>query len=299
MTEKKKVTVDESQIGEFLKKTGFVFEMRMNELLTKLGYACEINSTFLDLETDIEREIDIIARKRLQNDVYIDLIIECKQSLMDKWIFLHNQKTKRFYIAVKHLPHVPVETVKQTRLFDDLHIFDWNIPLAHNYICYSHASEKKGDQSQIEECLHKLPKALPDFASRAVGGRHMFFPVALFSGQIFSVSYDGSLIVKERPFLQYSLRFNKQKYIRTLDDLPTFGISLGGSLADLGKTHNEKRSKEIRKVADDLGVYYQIDFVSESGLHDYISMVEKQVAAVPIDEWKLPAVPAVEKPASG
>jgi hypothetical protein len=97
MTEKKKVVVDEAQIGEFLKKTGFVFEMRMNELLTKLGYACEINSTFLDLEGDTERESDIIASKRMKNEVDIHFIIECKQSLLDKWVFLHNKKVDRFY----------------------------------------------------------------------------------------------------------------------------------------------------------------------------------------------------------
>jgi hypothetical protein len=199
-------------------------------------------------------------------------------------------------MAVKHLPQVPVEVMKETRLFDELHLYDRSIPLAHNYICYSHETGKKGNQTQIEECLHKLPKALIDFATRVVEGRHIFLPVALFSGQIFSVSYDGSLIVKERPFLQYYLRFDKPGYVRKLDDYLALGTT-GNWLANLDKPRSHWRSKEIKNIAGKLGGHYQIDFVSESGLNDYIAMVEKQVVAIPTDGWKLPAAPVAEEPA--
>jgi len=291
MTEKKKAVVDATEIGEFLKKTGFVFEMRMNELLTKLGYKCEISSTFLDLETGIEREIDLIASKLLKNNVTIHFLIECKQSAMDKWIFLLQKKSPRYYGAVKCLPHVPFEVMKKADMFDKLHIYHPKIPLAHNYICYSHATEKKGDQTQIEECINKLPKALADFASRVGEGRHLFFPVGLFSGQIFSVSYDGDLIVKEQPFLEYALEFKKEPYMRSFDDHFTFHTPL----ADLGKLHTAGDSKRIKDVSSDLGRLYQIDFVAESGVNDYIAMVERLASQVPIDEWKLPDATGAEK----
>jgi hypothetical protein len=81
MSEKKKTTVTAEEIGEFLKQTGFVFEMRMNELFLKLGYACEINSSFRDLEGDTEREIDLVASKLCNKDINLHFVIECKQSL--------------------------------------------------------------------------------------------------------------------------------------------------------------------------------------------------------------------------
>jgi hypothetical protein len=79
-------------------------------------------------------------------------------------------------------------------------------------MCYSLASGKKADQRQIDECVYKLPKALVDLASRVEGGKHIFFPVALFSGQIFAVTYKGSLVVEQPPFLQYYTSFRSDAY---------------------------------------------------------------------------------------
>jgi hypothetical protein len=207
-----------------LKHTGFVFEMRMTELLMKYGYACEINSSFRDLEGDTSREIDLVASKSSKNEINTHFVIECKQSMLDKWIFICNHNSSnRYYVAVKHVPSAPVEVLKDKQLFAHFHTFDREIPLGQNYISYSLATEKKTDHLQIDECVHRLPKALADYASRVRGGRHLFFPVALFSGQIFSVSYDGSLIVQERPFLQYFAQFRSENYkYKISQELPEF-----------------------------------------------------------------------------
>src|ERR1700676_5583707 len=101
----KKPSVSAEEIARFLEQTGFVFEMRANEVLLKRGYATEINDEFLDLEGDTAREIDIIATK-LVNDINVHFVIECKQSVTDKWIFICNKKMLRYYRAVKHLPSV-------------------------------------------------------------------------------------------------------------------------------------------------------------------------------------------------
>jgi hypothetical protein len=144
VAEKKKTTVTADGIADFLKQTGFVFEMRMSELLRKAGYSCEVASSFFDLEGDTDREIDIIATKLLGDQITLHLIIECKQSAMDKWIFICNKgNSGRFYYAVKHVPKVVPEILRDKELFSHLHTICTKFPLAHNYICYSLATEKK------------------------------------------------------------------------------------------------------------------------------------------------------------
>jgi hypothetical protein len=115
VSEKKKTTVTTAEVAHFLEQTGFPFEMRMHDAFLKSKYACEIGSIFLDLEGGKEREIDIIA-SRLVNDVAVHFVIECKQSAVDKWIFVCTRSNAdRFYYSVKHLPSVGVEILRGKR----------------------------------------------------------------------------------------------------------------------------------------------------------------------------------------
>lgn len=279
--EKKKTTVTREQIADFLNQTGFVFEMRTNEALLKYGYECKIGTTFLDLEGNAEREIDVIASK-LINDINVHFIIECKQSVLDKWIFICTKADSRYFYAIKHLPSVEMEIMRKTELFANLHEVDRKIPLAHNYLCYSLATGKKSDHLQIDECVHKLPKAVAHFASTVGTGRHLFFPVALFSGQLFAVSYRESLVVKESSFLQFYLEFKNHAYKRErVREFHTSGL-------DWDEELRFEKERNIRELARVLSPYYQIDFVTESGLPKYIETVEKEVAAVRTADWPEP-----------
>src|SRR5437899_10236386 len=117
MQEKRKTAVTPAEIEDFLKQTGFVFEMRMHETLLKSVYSCEISATFRDLEGDTEREIDIVASK-VVNDITIHLVIECKQSLLDKWIFICNKgDSGRYHYSVKHRPTVELKVLQDKKLF--------------------------------------------------------------------------------------------------------------------------------------------------------------------------------------
>src|ERR1700687_2282794 len=128
MSETKKPNVDASTIAGFLEQTGFVFEMRANEVFLKAGYTTDINEDFLDLEGDILREIDLIATKVI-NEVNVHFVVECKQSVTDKWIFICNKKMPRYYRSVKHLPSVKLEILQEKKLFANLHVFNPKMPL--------------------------------------------------------------------------------------------------------------------------------------------------------------------------
>jgi hypothetical protein len=287
MSEKPIVTAKE--IARFLEQTGFVFEMRMHDVFRKNGYTCEIGGSFLDLEGDVEREIDLICSKVI-NDVNAHFVIECKQSQLDKWIFICTKgNADRFYYGVKHLPNVSVETLKSKDLFSHFHHFDRDVPLAHNYICYSAATGKKSDHRQIDECVHKLPKALSDLASRVEAGKHVFFPVGLFSGQIFEASFKGVLVVEERPFLQYYYKFVIPSYFHDPERRFASSHSMGifPLLAELEATMKTNREQRIREASRNVGSPYPIDFVSEKGLPEFIARVEKDLSHIRNENWLL------------
>jgi hypothetical protein len=297
MTEKKTTTITTEQIAHFLKQTGFIFEMRMNDVLLKRGYACEIGSSFYDLDGDTEREIDLVASKTFSNGITAHFVIECKQSLLDKWIFICIKSSDRYYYAVKHLPHVDLKALQDKKLFSHLHTFDRKIPLAHNYICYSTATNRKTEHLQIDECVYKLPKAVAYFASSVKEGRHLFFPVGLFSGQIFTVRYQESPVVEERNFLQFFTAFRSGAYSLDVSEiLDTSPFPRSSPLRALVGSKGTSRAVQIKVAARDLVNLYQLDFVTESGLQEYLAVVENEVEAIRIDDWPLPTAP--EKPAT-
>lgn len=291
MPETKKTTVTPQQIAHFLEQTGFIFEMRMKEAFVGRGYQCEIGSSFYDLEGETEREIDLLASKDFPNGIRIHFVIECKQSLLDKWIFISTKNAGRYYYAVKHLPRVDIKTLEEKKLFTHFHTFDRNVRLTHNYICYSVATNKKADQLQINECVYKLPKATADLASKLKEEkaiqRHILFPVGLFSGQLFTLRYEGSAVVDEVPFLQFFTSFQDGAYdvdfSRLVQEFPGVNPS------------TKSREMKLKMAARSLVKLYQIDFVTESGLEEYLTQVEKQVEAVKIDNWPLPQ-PKPEEP---
>jgi hypothetical protein len=286
MDEKKKTTVTPEKIVRFLEQTGFVFEMRAHEKLLGLGYQCDIGTYFTDLEGDVEREIDIIAEKVI-NEVHVHLVIECKQSLLDKWIFIANRKKlSRYYYSVKHLPHVEINFIEDG-LFRGLHLFNFKTPLAHNYICYSVETGKKTQHLQIDACVYKLPKAVVDVASHVSNGKHLFFPITLFSGQMFAVSYKGSLLVEERSHLQYQASFKAVDYERTI--APKAAWDPGVSYAE---TQRSEKKKSIRATHGKLGPHYTLDFVTEAGFPEYVEMLEKGVATINLSNWVVPEPPA-------
>src|SRR5437899_12480390 len=153
----------------------------------------------------------------------------------------------RYHYSVKHRPTVELKVLQDKKLFSHFHIFSSQTPLAHNYICYSVATGKKTDHLQIGECIHKLPKATVDVASRVEAGRHLFFPIGLFSGQLFIVKYSGSLVVEERPFVQFFVRFKSDAYKDNLS-LELLG-SQTTSVFDFDKSRQRSYEEKIRKTA--------------------------------------------------
>jgi hypothetical protein len=180
--------------------------------------------------------------------------------------------------------------LSERKLFNHLHLFDPKMPIAHNYLCYTIKGDKKTDHLQIDECIHKLPKALLDLASRAEGARRLFFPVALFSGQMFVVAYRGKLVVDEVPYLQYCVSFETEVYRREpkQESASIERLWRPSLLPDFEGWVKKNREEKIRRVTRELASHFQIDFVTEVGFPEYLARVEKEIAAVRTADWPIP-----------
>lgn len=279
MVQRKKTKT--SDVSKFLIATGFVFEMEIAELLKTKGYKVEMGQTFLDLEEGKRREIDIIASKEI-NKITVNLIIECKQSIEGDWIFVClNKNPSRYYFAVKHFP--VVTNLRKNKLLNCLHNFDRKIQIAQNYLTFLKKSGKKGENLQIKECLHKLPKALLYFASRRNEKvKNIFFPVGLFSKQMFSISYDKELLVKEIDLIQYYINFDcmDYRYKRKFEgDEELFSMSA------YEKNLRDEETERIISTSRNSSSHFQIDFVTKKGLNNYLKMIEETVGKISARKW--------------
>lgn len=283
MEEKNKTKVQD--VADFLTKTGFILEMEVSELLIKKGYVVEVNKYFHDYDEDKNREIDIIASKKI-GEITVSLIIECKQSLVDDWVFIcSDRQPKRYYSYLKHTPEA-LENDK-TKIFNQLPHLDHNIPLAQNRIIRDR-SKRKSTSMQIETCLEKLPKALVDFvdSNKDIYTRKIYLPIAVFSGAMFTAEYNKKLKVKNIDWVQYESVFDSENYKYHYVPFSFQTVVVPG-----GNTKDEDKVKPNTKIAStsqSLGYKYLIDFTTKKGLANLISKLESTIAKIDLDKWPIP-----------
>lgn len=287
MSEKKKTETE--RVSDFITKTGFILEMEVSEILIKMGYQVKVNRYFYDFDTDKDREIDIIATKII-NGVEIFLVLECKQSLVDSWIFVcSDRKPSRYYQYVKHFPQIP--KIDKTKVFDNFHFFENTIPLAQNNIIKDKC-DKKSNSIQIDTCLEKLPKALIHtiYNNKNTSVRRIFVPIAIFNGEMFTAQYNKRLSVKGVDWVQYQSGLNSEgyKYDYTKDLPRTFRSTVSFDNDFNSKSLDIKPNTAISKTAHEQGSMYLIDFVTKKGLKKLIAKLELDVKSINHKDWPLP-----------
>ncbi len=267
------------QIAKFIRESGFIWELEAAECLEKSDYQVEPSQDFFDAEEGKKREIDIIARKNI-NNVTICLVVECKQSLGDDWIFVSTQKNPtRHFSELKHSPKIPSEILKKHKTYDDIHIYNFKVSLAQNYLVREKSGKKRHDPIQITECLFKLPKALVWTARVEAKTPTIYFPVTLFSGDLFEASYKGKLLIKEKRLIQY----------QTILDAPTYYDKLS-TVVTLPQNSIPVTDPDVRSAkttAKRLGKEFTIEFVNKKGLRRYLSLIDREIRALDVSIWPL------------
>lgn len=283
MNSPKKGKVDE--VEEFLTKTGFILEMEVAELLRKKGFKVEVNKYFEDYDENKKREIDIIASKQI-GEITLILVVECKQSLVDDWIFICSDKRPaRYYTYLKHTPSL-VEP-RNSKVVDHLHLFDHAMPSAQNHVIKSR-DKKKSTSIQVDTCLEKLPKALVDLVrmKSTPHDRKIYLPIAVFSGDLFTAQYNKKLQVKITDWVQYKSSFVSAAYTYHYVS-PFLNRRMYTALSGDDGTEQEKRKTNsvIAETSQKIGYEYLIDFVNKKGLIKLITRIESDISKVDLLKW--------------
>lgn len=283
--------ITSEKVEKFLTKTGFVLEMEIVKILKSHGYDVSVNQYFLDLEEGKKREIDIIAEKKI-NGVRLALVVECKQSLIDSWIFICSEKKPaRYYSTVKHTPNVSINNLHKKELFNDLHNFDKKIPLAQNYIVLDNGTEKKSQSIQIDESIRKLPKALIDYVSKSDNKiKTIFIPISVFSGQLFTANYEEKLNVTEADIVLFDFLLESKFYKKK--DVSSFSIATipkheydEAIYSFDGVRPTSYQLENMINVSEKLGNRFQINFVNKKNMSKYLEKVEENIKKISTKKW--------------
>jgi len=270
-------------ICDFLNKTGFPFEMKMAKLLKQKKWEVEQGQTFIDLEENKKREIDIVAQKNI-NNILVNLVAECKSSQIDSWIFVvPTGGASRFYMDVKHSPKIPLKERKQS--MDHLSILNFKEPLATNFIVSN--GDKKSDSTPIFDALNKVVKATLYHAGKQYSEekRRLYFPIVLFSGPIFSATYKKSLSVTKVNYIQYRFEHESDAYKADKEPTPFEDLFLKVDYFDFVK---KAEIHLVKSAFGEFGHQYLVEFISESKLRWYLNRLESEIQKINTEHWKLP-----------
>lgn len=278
-------------VKEFLSRTGFPFEMKMADILRIKGWDVVIGDSFLDLEENKKREIDIIAAKYV-NDIKINLIVECKFSQIDSWIFVSpNKNIPRYRGYFKHSPFSYLEDKSCDRLMQNCmnHVktFDKSEPTGINFICFN--GDKQSNNSVIVDALHKVVKASINVFANTVSceERSIYFTVILFSGPIFVVGYDGTVRTRKENYVQYPFEFESESYKCRKSKITTHRSNEFPFLPDFDETLRLEEIGMIKNAYREMWPKYMIECVSESKFRSYLDHVESGIGKIDIGLWPL------------
>lgn len=106
-------------VKKFLNESGYPLEMRVARAFKRAGFHVEQARTYIDLDTGVLREMDVLARKRQATSasasVELRMVIECKHSEKSKpWLLFVGDT--RFYRSHEHFNSLDIIGESDLRL---------------------------------------------------------------------------------------------------------------------------------------------------------------------------------------
>jgi hypothetical protein len=154
-----------NKIKKGLIKSGFPLEMKVSKILKNNGWNHSMCNYYLDFESNVYREYDIHAEKRI-NGIDVMLFIECKKS-DDKQVILYSPQNVKFLpfmdIYFKAFPKMPnykeyiPDQKRQKDAFIELPIFDTKYRLSTGII-FSKGEKVEQDNSSFFGSINGLIK---------------------------------------------------------------------------------------------------------------------------------------------
>ena len=92
----------ENKIIQWLDNQGYPLEMQIARILKREGFTVSMGDIYADIETGIQREIDVTATKWIVGDQWIVQIcfrIECKLSRDKPWVIFTSREVPEYFIG--------------------------------------------------------------------------------------------------------------------------------------------------------------------------------------------------------
>lgn len=222
-----------TKIVNDIKKSGFLAEMKANEILVKNGWTNTHNSqTFHDKDMDKSREIDITAYNIHINEAKdirfgVHLIIEVKKSEKPWVVFCQDYKNKRHRGLGWGILNFTDNVTSNQLTYNNIN--KENRFANHDFYgtSYHEAFKEPSETSQIYSALMTSCKAAVDIKKRnswkkedkkydASKNHHIdfFLPIVVLSGKIFQATLDleGEISVEEVDYVPVKLNYSSKNY---------------------------------------------------------------------------------------
>jgi len=270
-TKKQMQNITRNEMAEAIKKSGYLLEQRVENILSSHGYYVETNPVYRDLITDKTREYDIFAIKAIQifrgdNYIFPNIICECKNNSQPVVFFTKDSPIYLTYINEIKYSGTP-NKIWANDEFIDLHDFIKADKFHHycveeiasQYCSFQQNKDKSWIASHAEEHYHAIDTIIqaleleisnyysgylpPEEGEIDNSNLNIYYPLLIFQGDMYSCNLQNG-------------RFNLKK------------------ISHIQFRKSIFMTKEIEPVD------YQIDIITESFLEKYIAIVDSEISKI-------------------
>lgn len=253
-----KILID--KVRDFVKKTGYPFELEVADLLEKKGWITFSSVEYFMPNTNTQRELDIVAYKIIR-DRRIELRIACKRTEKPWIIFTRNH---RYIKSGYELIFTPAEInfdkySNIPNILKELNFFKYN-RYAINYTAMSEKNTKEA-RNAITDALYSTITSCYDriypFLLKDNRGTIYFFTVVVDTN-LFEAYYDKKDEVKEIEYSQYHLKYLFENTL-SKEEVARLGLSLN----------------ELKEITYCIFERMKIEIVKMSYLEKYLENIEE------------------------
>lgn len=219
---------DKTRIETAISKTGFLLEKHVSDILENNDWAVINNRYYIDSITNIPRELDILAyRARAYQGIYhyFTLLISCKKSEANDWVFLTKPIQNRNIDLIPMTIYTNSEIIEATdyrvqlrNLINDN--FETNAPFSdifgieNNVFAFQEIeNDKPKNDKAIFGSIDSLLKSV-NFEIKSLSSRkknmvlYTFYLLTVFDGNMYESNLENNIVeVKEIKDVNYINRF--------------------------------------------------------------------------------------------
>jgi hypothetical protein len=291
------------KIQKAIEKTGFLFEKFISDILENDGWTVINNRYYIDNTTNIPRELDILAYKansHMEFKHYFVILISCKKTEDNDWVFLTKKSTKRNIDLHPVLLWTNSEIVEATDFKNDLKNFIINgnderpeiaeiFDIANNVYAFQEVKgEKPQNDKNIYQSIDSLLKAAA-FEIKSLAERkkepvcYTFNLLTVLDGDIYELNNDnGHMDIQLKENVKYVNRF----IINNEDSFYRLQFCTKSYFPTLLSNYEQYRQSELRLFSSMIDGYFSDCIYRPDYLMASIKKIDKELKKILIYKIK-------------